>query len=333
MARIDNIKKQHPDFDVSLLDIILSVDPTKSYKYADFLIKMIKQIIKPEEIMKVIAEGVFGEERLKVLNDFEKHSQANRIAVPDISAYNSWDQLTQSVKQADEVVKQKELEKQVTKLHEDGEWLVVIPHSFEASKSYGANTKWCTTQETHWNSYYPNYKLIYIINKVRNEKYAISRKYDDDSKIQAWLSTDKEISPLLVSIPPELMTKIIVEVKKRKNEMDLSRLGGDSIFTENGMIVSIDNASAIMLNSFMKKYNDRIPIDMVSKINNRLSEISELLKKSDPSDDLFQDNRYKDYIGKYLKENEDRDDVYNFDVTNIEQMLNRLYNNGRKTRA
>ena len=331
MARIDNIKKQHPDFDVSLLDIILSVDPTKTYKYADFLIKMIKQIIKPEEIMKVIAEGVFGEERLKVLNDFEKHSQANRIEVPDISTYNSWDQLTQSVKQADEVVKQKELEKQVTKLHEDGEWLVVIPHSFEASKSYGANTKWCTTQETHWNSYYPNYKLIYIINKVRNEKYAISRKYDDDNKIQAWLSTDKEISPLLVSIPPELMTKIIVEVKKRKNEMDLSRLGGDSIFTENGMIVSIDNASALMLNSFVKKYNDRISLDMLSKINNRLSEISQLLAKSDPSNDLFEDNIYKNYIGKYLRENEGRDDYYAFHAGNIEEMLDRLYNN-KKTR-
>jgi hypothetical protein len=70
---------------------------------------------------------------------------------------------------------------------------------------------------------------------------------------------------------------------------------------------------------------------MLSKINNRLSEISQLLAKSDPSNDLFEDNIYKNYIGKYLRENEGRDDYYDFHASNIEEMLNKLYNN-KKTR-
>lgn len=286
MSRIDNLKKQHPDLDVSLMDIIISVDPTKTYKYSDFLVRMIKKIIKPEEVVKIIAEGMFGDDRIELLGQFERHCQANRIGNPDISKYTSFEDIKDAVEFADEIVKQKELEKQIVKLHEDSTWLVLIPMSFESSKVYGANTKWCTTQETHWNSYFPNYKLIYIINKIRNVKYAISRHYEQDSNVKAWLSDDKETSPLMIPLPPEIMTKVIDEVRKNKDELDTSRLGEDYIYTENGMIIPIKDAPLIALKQFIKRFGKKIPMKMIDKIEARIDEIEKEIneKKSNNID-------------------------------------------------
>jgi hypothetical protein len=82
-------------------------------------------------------------------------------------------------------------------------------------------TKWCTTQENHWNDYISNYKLIYIINKLSNEKYAISRDKRSDSKILAWLSDDKETSPFMLPLPPNIMSIITEEVRKKECVRDL----------------------------------------------------------------------------------------------------------------
>jgi hypothetical protein len=126
-----------------------------------------------------------------------------------------------SVREAEEIQKQKEAEKQVVKLLDNDEYCVVVPLSYEASKIYGANTKWCTTQEKYWNDYIKNYKLIYIIDKVNNEKYAISRKKDDELKIQGWMSDDKEVNPMMLPLPSEIMTLVISEVKKKESVSDL----------------------------------------------------------------------------------------------------------------
>ena len=62
----------------------------------------------------------------------------------------------------------KELEKLVLKLHEDEEWLIIKPLTYESSKKYGAGTKWCTAADNEDYQFY-NYTnrgiLIYTINK------------------------------------------------------------------------------------------------------------------------------------------------------------------------
>ena len=42
MNRLERLKQQHQDLDVSLIDIISFLDPTDSYKYLEFLIKNFK---------------------------------------------------------------------------------------------------------------------------------------------------------------------------------------------------------------------------------------------------------------------------------------------------
>lgn len=40
MSRIDELKRQNPNLNVNLIDLIAEADPSDSYKYLGFLIKM-----------------------------------------------------------------------------------------------------------------------------------------------------------------------------------------------------------------------------------------------------------------------------------------------------
>jgi hypothetical protein len=226
MSRIDKLKEQHPELNISVIDLLSKVDPTDSYKYTEFLVKKLKSWYGNTTIEKThIAMGMelVGEENTKILNEFEIHSRAGRIKKNDISQHKDFDSLSQSVKEAEEILKQKEAEKQVIKLMDTDEYCIVVPLSYEASKIYGAGTKWCTTQEKYWLDYIGKYKLIYIIQKTTNEKYAISRMKDNNTKIQAWLSNDDETSPFLLPLPPEVMTIVTDEIRKNECVKDLMK--------------------------------------------------------------------------------------------------------------
>jgi hypothetical protein len=222
MSRLDRLKEQHPDLNISIMDVITKLDPTNTYKYTEFLVKKFKEFHGDYDDW-VIGLGIeiMGDENIEILNKFEIHSKSNRITNPDISQYKDFNEIHDEVKDADKKVKLKELEKQVIKLFDNEEWSVVIPLSYEASKIYGSNTEWCTTQEKYWDSYSKTYKLIYIQNKKTNEKYAISRHFEDVSLIKAWMSNDNEISPMLLPLPIEVMSVIISEVNKMETILEL----------------------------------------------------------------------------------------------------------------
>ena len=222
MSRLDKLKEQHPELNISIMDILGKIDPSKTYKYTEFLVKKFKEFYNDYEDFSIgVGLEMIGSENMESLNEFEVHAKANRITNPDISQYKDFNQIHYAVKEAEEKVKLKELEKQVIKLYDDDEWSVVIPLSYEASKTYGANTKWCTTQERYWNDYYKTYKLIYIQNKKTNEKYAVSRHWEDNKKVQAWMSNDNETSPMLIPLPIEVMSVILCEVNKTDTIFEL----------------------------------------------------------------------------------------------------------------
>ena len=228
MSRLDKLKEQHPDLNVSIIDVLAKIDPTNSYKYVEFLIKRFKTYYEGEnDILLSVGIELIGIDNVEKLNEFEKHCKEGRIKKNDISTYNSWKEMKEEIGRAEEIAKQKELEKQtkkIKKIYDNGEWLAVIPLSFEASKSYGYNTKWCTTQEQHWDRYIKNYKLIYIINRSTDVKYAISIKKGSDTEIQAWLSNDDEVSPMILDIPLELFMVCNTEIKKQETNLEL--MGG-----------------------------------------------------------------------------------------------------------
>ena len=227
MSRLDRLKEQHPELNISVMDVITKLDPSKTYKYTEFLVKKFKEFYDEYDDWVIgLGMEMMGAENMESLNEFEIHAKANRITNPDISQYNDFNQIHGAVKEAEEKVKLKELEKQVIKLYDSDEWSVVIPLSYEASKTYGANTKWCTTQERYWEDYYKTHKLIYIQNKKTNEKYAVSRHWEDNKKVQAWMSNDDETSPMLLPLPIEVMSVILCEVNKTDTIFELQSKHG-----------------------------------------------------------------------------------------------------------
>lgn len=59
------------------------------------------------------------------------------------------------------------------------------------------------------------------MDKVKNDKYAVSIKTGDKSKIQGWLSDDKEVSPLTLPISSEVITLIINEINKDESIVEM----------------------------------------------------------------------------------------------------------------
>ena len=230
MSRLDRLKEQHPDLNVSIIDIISYLDPTDSYKYIEFLIKNFKrdsQYYSPnkEEFMGYMGVFLFGSGEIETLNEFERHSKANRIKIKDISQYSNFLELNESVVLAEEIENRKKLEKEILKIHEDDTWFILTPLSFEASQAYGANTKWCVTQERYWNQYLTTHRLIYVLNKKTDTKIAFSRDFSKE-KFQAWDQLDKEVDPMFINfIPDELFLKIRNELQKDERTIDLTGIG------------------------------------------------------------------------------------------------------------
>jgi hypothetical protein len=244
MSRLDKLKEQHPELNITIIDLIGMIDPTDTYKYSEFLIKILKNWYDNVDIRYGIGIDLFGERNVEILNEFEKHSKAKRIEKNDISQHDTFITLEKEVNKAKEIVRLKELEKQTKKLLEYGEWLVMIPLSYEAAKLYGANTKWCITEEKYWNNYVENYKIIYVINRSTDVKYAISRDKTDNKDLKAWLSDDSETSPLLLNIPQEIWSVVIPELQKEESITDLN--GGKSSNTV------IDNDTVDMLSTMRR---------------------------------------------------------------------------------
>ena len=227
MSRIDKLKEQNPNLNISLIDIITALDPSDSYKYTEFLIKQFKNhndYYSPnkDEFMGYLGVFLFGPDEITVLNEFERHSKANRIKDKDISRYSNFEELVNVVQTAEEIEKRKKLEKEILNIYEDDTWFILTPLSLEASKVYGANTKWCVTQEKYWNQYLTTHKLVYVLNKKTDTKIAFSRDFKSN-KFQAWDQLDIEVDPMFIDfIPDELFLKIRNELQKDERTIDLT---------------------------------------------------------------------------------------------------------------
>jgi len=170
---------------------------------------------------------LFGSGEIETLNEFERHSKANRIKNKDISHYTNFLELNEVVVLAEEIENRKKLEKEILKIYEDDTWFILTPLSFEASQVYGANTKWCVTQERYWNQYLSTHRLVYVLNKKTDTKIAFSREFSKE-KFQAWDQLDKEVDPMFINfIPDELFLKIRKELQENKTTGDLIGWGDD----------------------------------------------------------------------------------------------------------
>ena len=335
MAKLDRIKKQYPELDISLLDIIASVDPSQTKKYVEFLIK---QIIRgylqsgDEKILnlKLIAQQLLGVDNTILLEVFDEHYKNNRIRIKDISLYHTLDDMKCQVDEANEIVKRKELEKQTIKLYQDKEWLVIVPTSYEASQVYASNTKWCITVKSYWNDYKKHSRIIFVINRKTDEKYAISKRfsnYDNSPTIQGWDAKDNEVSPFMWEFTDEIWKVLRNDLKKTKLHHELDELEEGMIRINNkGDVVKLEEANLVALEWFYKRYVKCLQEPFLSQVvekgkilrgdeeskkkkpakvsNNELEELYDYVTKSYDSPEKIgkrmEDYGYTKYIGEEI---------------------------------
>jgi hypothetical protein len=188
-------------------------------------------------LMYKFIDGFFNFEDLQKYRKFCEYNERNLIEESDLSKYKSFDQMIAAMGVAEMKAEEKELETQVIKIHEDGEWLMVRPLTFKSSCKYGANTKWCTTTE-HNQEYYNKYSkrgvLIYCINKKNGYKVAAFYSLDkNEPEFSYWNQKDNRIDSTDSQLPLELIGFIRDYVKDPKVKSNNAMLSGDLKKKEN----------------------------------------------------------------------------------------------------
>lgn len=249
MSRIHELKLNNPSFTIDIIGIINELFSKSKYtELAVNLIKIRKNSFRDDEnfkldlitelsveyeldekmlstksvdelltIQKIITEQ-FGFSNFLILKKFEKLNERNLIPNNDLTRFKMFEDIELELSLAEFKLLGKELEKQTIKLMDTEEWLVIKPMSFLASKKYGANTKWCTTQENN-PDYYLRYSkrgiLIYCINKKTGEKVAAFKNTDkySDRETSFWDITDNRVDSMECDLPQEVMDIIKNEFK------------------------------------------------------------------------------------------------------------------------
>jgi hypothetical protein len=249
MSKIEELKKQNPTLIIDVVDIIgqlfdkskyteMAVNLIKNktsnqnshveeivneltreygFKKEDLKLKSNQEIIN---IFKVISD-YFGYNNFNVIKKFIELNERKLIVNNDLTSYKTFDELELQMSLASLKLIDKEMQKQVQKLYETDEWLVIKPLSFLASKKYGSSTKWCTTNEDN-PEYYLKYSrrgiLIYCINKISGDKVAAFKSLDEsyEKETSFWNLVDQRIDSLESGLPNEVMILIKNEFTNTK---------------------------------------------------------------------------------------------------------------------
>jgi hypothetical protein len=267
MSRIDELKKQHPNYALSTIDIFKMISPNQSSKYVEMLIKLDKNrefTHQPDAYRRQMIECMVGwgidynyletfdletlniffinvnnlvgdSGKIRLFTKFASLNERKLIENNDVTSYSSWSDIEQAVALADVKQLDKKLEKEIKKIYEDDTWISLRPLSLEASMKYGANTKWCTTTES--GQYYARYSsrgiLIYNINKKTGYKVACFKNLspDHDNEFSWWDVTDKKIEVLDSEAPSAVLEAIRNEIKTTtvSNQMLMTKAESDKL--------------------------------------------------------------------------------------------------------
>jgi hypothetical protein len=163
-------------------------------------------------------EMFFSYDQVELYRKFISLYEKKLIEEKDLTKYNSFDFLRAQVSIAELKSIDKELAKQIRVIQETPEWILLKPLSWESSRKYGANTRWCTTSEkdsSYFYKYSQNGVLIYYINKKLGEKIAV-HKHIETNDITFWNVNDERVDSITLNMSEEVMSLIKEEILKKE---------------------------------------------------------------------------------------------------------------------
>ena len=160
MSKIETIREKYPVIRNSTFESFVNHDMSKTQKYLEYMCQMKTNnpYITPKNIMGTVAK--FHEFIAYIDNKDIYHSD-----------YKDFEYINQVIRDAvtkkEDADFQKDIEKKVKILKNEGTIFMCRPLTYEASLKYGASTKWCTASRdtnNHFNSYTRDGYLVYVIN-------------------------------------------------------------------------------------------------------------------------------------------------------------------------
>jgi hypothetical protein len=258
MSKITEIKKQFPELNISILDLLLKIDGTKTNKYVQLYCNLLsrqfqpykmwkdidavaemKHITKKIESLGVNCEGMspneiyvthllldhhFNHDDIRLLSSFRKYNERNLIPNRDVTSYKNLDEIRASVGLASLKENEKEMKSQIVKEFEDDTWLVLRPLTFGSSSKYGSATKWCTTYQNdkqYFERYWRRGILVYFINKITGLKFATFKSLDGERELSFWNAADNRVDFLELEIDDYMIPIIKNVLKSDKTNRDL----------------------------------------------------------------------------------------------------------------
>jgi hypothetical protein len=257
MSRLDELKKQYPELNVTMFDMMARLDASKSYKYLPLMCKIFGSRFNPKKLWgkndypggmleiqaMLINKGIstdglndgemyymanyfaehFSTDTYSTLKEFMDYMDKGHIENKDVSTYKDLEDIRGAVTLASMKELTKDLEGQVIKEYEDEKWVVVRPLTFSSSAKYGASTRWCTTyqkEKNYFEKYWRRGILVYFINKQTGYKFAGYKGIDGDSEFSFWNAEDSRTDYLEVDADDYLfpiVKKIFKSEQTNKN--------------------------------------------------------------------------------------------------------------------
>ena len=242
MSRIEELKKQNPQFSLNYVDIINELFDKPIY--TEMVINLLKnqfnvdkslrgtairrelvnefkiddKIVENKSLFQMLIlnrllNDTIGFSEFRTITKFIELHKRNLLGNNDLTSYKTYSELELQISLSELKLIDKEMEKQVMKLYDNDEWLIIKPLSFLASKKYGANTKWCTTQENN-PEYYLKFSrrgiLIYVINKITGNKIGVFKNIDMSyaKEISFWNMVDERIDSMESELPSDILNII-----------------------------------------------------------------------------------------------------------------------------
>jgi hypothetical protein len=257
MSKVDSLKQQYPELNISLIDILVRMDKSKTNKYLPLLCKIFSSKYRNEEKNHIITDNdknfikgqletrgikisdlslsemylmynlldIIPGDRFSIFQEFQEYMERGLINNKDVLTYNTLDDVRRAISVASLKAQSKEMEKQAIKIYEDEEWVVVRPLTFEASAAYGSGTKWCTTQRTekqYFARYWKRGILAYFINKINGVKYGLFKTLEEgDREVSWWNTADDRVDFLEIDFGPEMYGVAKEILKSTQSNKDL----------------------------------------------------------------------------------------------------------------
>lgn len=180
MISISEIKEKYKEqLTIDVLDLLKKYDPSAEHKSSQY--KYTKWLVSCTDEVENLKKSILDEFVDWLENDFNKECALFDELVKegfikgidsDIFKYKSVDEFNLILESAKQQRELKRREKEFHKYYEDGEYIIGTPLTYEASLTYGSNTKWCTASKDTSNHFYSYSKnvLIYFISKKNHQK-------------------------------------------------------------------------------------------------------------------------------------------------------------------